>query len=81
MFELLCARSEQGIAFDDAHNSIKAIFVLAGSRDTRTLHLKTLAAIAQVAMDESFESEWLGARKPERLREVLLLGKRRRTGR
>ena len=80
-FTLVCARSREGIAFDDRHQSIRAVFVLAGSRDCRTLHLKTLAALAQIAMNHDFETEWISARKPERLREVLLLAERRRTGR
>jgi len=78
-FQLVCARSSTGVDFGADHPSIKAIFVLAGTRDNRSLHLRTLAALAQIAMDPAFESEWLAARKPERLREVLLLSDRRRT--
>jgi amino acid transporter/mannitol/fructose-specific phosphotransferase system IIA component (Ntr-type) len=79
-FHLVCARSPEGIAFTGDRAGIRAIFVLAGSRDRRTLHLKTLAALAQAAMNQDFETEWMRARKPEQLREVLLLAERRRTG-
>jgi mannitol/fructose-specific phosphotransferase system IIA component (Ntr-type) len=79
-FSLLCVRSKNGVVFNERFTSVKAIFVLAGSADKRTLHLQTLAALAQIAMDSRFEKEWLNARGPEQLREVLLLGERRRIG-
>ncbi len=77
-FGLLCARTSSGVHFSDTFPEVKAVFVLAGSPEQRNLHLQTLAALAQIAMDKSFEGEWMEARKPEQLREVLLLGERRR---
>jgi mannitol/fructose-specific phosphotransferase system IIA component (Ntr-type) len=77
-FSLLCVRARDGVEFNDRFSSVKAIFILAGSADKRTLHLQTLAALAQIAMDPRFEKEWLEARGPEQLRDVLLLGERRR---
>jgi len=78
LFTLLCVRAPDGVRFSETSPSVKAVFVLAGSSDRRTLHLQTLAALAQIAMDRSFETEWMAARKAEQLREVLLLGERRR---
>jgi APA family basic amino acid/polyamine antiporter len=78
LFTLVCARLPSGVRFSETFSNVKAVFVLAGSSDRRTLHLQTLAALAQIAMDRSFETEWLAARKAEQLREVLLLGERRR---
>ena len=77
-FGLLCARTPSGIHFSDAFPQVRAVFVLAGSPEQRTLHLQTLAALAQIAMDPIFEAAWMEARKAEQLREVLLLGERRR---
>lgn len=77
-FALACVRVTSGVRFSDDSPAVKAVFVLAGSADQRTLHLRTLAAVAQIATDDRFETEWLGARKPEQLREVLLLSARRR---
>lgn len=77
-FGLLCARTPSGIHFSDAFPQVRAVFVLAGSPEQRNLHLQTLAALAQIAMDPSFEAAWMEARKAEQLREVLLLGERRR---
>jgi mannitol/fructose-specific phosphotransferase system IIA component (Ntr-type) len=79
-FSLLCVRTASGVNFSENCPEVKAVFVLAGSSDRRTLHLRTLAALAQIAMDKTFETEWLAARKTEQLREVLLLGERRRLG-
>jgi mannitol/fructose-specific phosphotransferase system IIA component (Ntr-type) len=78
LFTLLCARTAGGVRFSDDAPGVNAVFVLAGSSDRRTLHLQTLAALAQIAMDRSFDTEWLAARRAEQLREVLLLGERRR---
>ena len=80
-FMLLAVRAPKGISFTETYDRVNAIFVLAGSADKRTLHLQTLAALAQIAMDPRFEAEWTSVRKPEQLREVLLLGERRRLGR
>ena len=77
-FSLLCVRAKGGVTFNERFSSVKAVFVLAGSADKRTLHLQTLAALAQIAMDSRFEKEWIVARGAEQLREVLLLGERRR---
>lgn len=80
VFVLLGIRTPAGVRFNEPYTSIKSVFVLAGSKDMRTLHLQTLAALAQIAMDPRFEKEWLSVRRPEQLREVLLLGERRRIG-
>ncbi|MBN1686352.1 MAG: amino acid permease [Spirochaetales bacterium] len=80
VFLLLAVRAPEGVRFNDTYEKVKAIFVLVGSKDKRTLHLQTLAALAQIAMDRRFEPEWLSVRRPEQLREVLLLGERRRIG-
>ena len=80
VFMILGIRTAAGVRFNDKYTDVKAVFVLAGSKDSRTLHLQTLAALAQITMDPRFEREWLSVRKAEQLREVLLLGERRRIG-
>jgi len=40
--------------------------------------LRALAAIAQIAMDPQFEKKWMSAKNEETLRDIVLLGKRRR---
>ena len=77
-FKLFLLKSEEGIDFGNNYDEVKAIFVLAGSRDQRHRHLKTLAAIAQLVQHRKFETLWQKARTKEQLRDVLLLGQRKR---
>ncbi len=77
-FELLLARSRQGIEFSCVEEPVHALFVLVGSRDERNFHLRALAAIAQIAMAPDFEKRWMAARSEEALRDVVIMGKRRR---
>jgi basic amino acid/polyamine antiporter, APA family len=77
-FKLFLLKSEKGVDFGTTYDEVKAIFVLAGSRDQRHRHLKTLAAIAQLVQHRKFETVWQKARTEEQLRDVLLLGQRKR---
>lgn len=77
-FKLFLLKSEEGIDFGNNYDEVKAIFVLAGSLDQRHRHLKTLAAIAQLVQHRKFETLWQKARTEEQLRDVLLLGQRKR---
>lgn len=77
-FKLFLLKSEEGIDFGNNYDEVKAIFVLAGSRDQRHRHLKTLAAIAQLVQHRKFDTTWQKARTKEQLRDVLLLGQRKR---
>ncbi len=77
-FKLFLLKAEKGVDFGSAYDEVKAIFVLAGSRDQRYRHLKTLAAIAQLVQHRKFDITWQRARTEEQLRDVLLLGQRKR---
>jgi APA family basic amino acid/polyamine antiporter len=77
-FEILLARSKEGIKFSDSATSVHAIFVLLGTRDERNFHLYSLSAIAQVAGDPEFMDRWMKARDKQGLRDVVILGKRLR---
>jgi APA family basic amino acid/polyamine antiporter len=77
-FELLMARCEPGVDFAEDQPPVYAVFVLAGSRDERTFHLRALAAIAQIVQDTTFDTNWLRARSLDDLRDIVLLAKRRR---
>jgi mannitol/fructose-specific phosphotransferase system IIA component (Ntr-type) len=78
VFDILIARSRQGIAFSPSAPQVHAIFVLMGSMDERNFHLRALAAIAQIVQDPRFEKRWMSARSKESLRDIVLLGKRLR---
>ena len=77
IFKVLLIRAKTGIVFPDdklAH----IIFVLAGSYDERNLHLKVLAAIAQITQNPEFDKRWFESRNKDELKNVVLLAERRR---
>ncbi len=78
VFKIALIRAPQGIRFNDAHNSIKAVFVLIGSMDMRNLHLRALAAIAQTIQHSDFEEEWMNSKNGGEIRDLFFLSKRRR---
>ena len=80
-FEILIARIRAGAEFAGSPDGVRAVFVLAGTRDERNFHLRALAGIAQIVYDPHFERRWLAARDKQALRDLILLGKRRRTDR
>jgi amino acid transporter/mannitol/fructose-specific phosphotransferase system IIA component (Ntr-type) len=77
-FSLLLARCRAGLAFSERSPSVHAVFILAGTKDQRNFHLRSLAAIAQIVREPDFDKRWLAARGSDGLRDILLLGKRRR---
>ncbi len=77
-FDILIVRCRHGVYFSENASSVKTIFVLIGSRDERNFHLRSLAAIAQIVQDINFDKKWMSAKNKEALRDIVLLGKRRR---
>lgn len=77
-FDLLIARNREGIRFSESKESIKAIFVLMGTKDERNFHLQSLSAIAQIVQNSTFEKRWMSAKNSEALRDIVLLGDRSR---
>jgi mannitol/fructose-specific phosphotransferase system IIA component (Ntr-type) len=71
-------RCREGVRFSKEREHVKAVFILIGTRGERHLHLQTLAAIAQIMQDESFEERWAKAKGGTGLRDVLLLSARKR---
>lgn len=77
-FDILIARCEGGIRFSQIEPAVTAAFVILGTPDQRNFHLQALAAIAQIVQDPGFEKKWMAARNKEALRDLVLLGKRKR---
>ena len=77
-FDILLARSRQGFVFPPDRRGVHAVFVLVGSRDERNFHLQALSAIAQIVQEPGFDKRWLAARGEQGLRDLVLLGERRR---
>lgn len=80
VFDVVLVRSTEGIRFPDVSDPVHVMFVLVGSRDERNYHLRALMAIAQIAQQEDFRSQWMQARDTEGLRNVILLSARKRDG-
>ena len=79
LFSLVLVRARHGVAFPPDGERVHAVFVLAGSKDERNFHLRALSAICQVAQDPGFAHKWEAARDVESMRDVVLLGERRRS--
>ncbi|PID29806.1 MAG: hypothetical protein CSB55_01075 [Candidatus Cloacimonadota bacterium] len=77
-FGILPVRCKEGIKFSEEHDNIKAVFVIAGTKEERPFHLKTLAAIAQIVQNPHFRERWERAKTKENLRDTVLLAKRKR---
>jgi len=79
-FDILLVRCREGIVFSESVPKVHAVFMLVGTRDERNFHLRSLSAIAQIVRDPHFEKKWLAAKNKEALRDIVLLGERRRHG-
>ena len=79
-FDILLARCKQGIKFQESGPPVHVVFVLLGTRDERSFHLKSLMWIAQIANDPDFRERWTNARDQEELRNIILLAARERDG-
>ncbi len=78
VFDILLARSKQGFVFAHDKSDVHAVFVLVGSKDERNFHLQALSAIAQVVQEPNFDKQWQAARRDQGLRDIVLLGQRKR---
>ncbi|MFZ9032345.1 MAG: amino acid permease [Anaerohalosphaeraceae bacterium] len=78
VFRILIARCKEGVRFSDRNQAVKAIFVIVGTKDQRTLHLKSLAAIAQIVQSAHFEQYWQQVRTTDQLQDILFLSERKR---
>ncbi len=75
LFKIELVRSREGISFEN-DVSVKAFFVIVGSKDMRNMHLKALAAIAHMVQHPEFETRWTRAKNEEQLKDILLLSDR-----
>ncbi|GEM_PF-484213 len=76
--DILLARCQEGIKFSDNGPAVKIAFVMAGTRDERNFHLRALASIAQIMQNPGFEEQWLAAKNPQALKELVLLSHRQK---
>jgi amino acid transporter/mannitol/fructose-specific phosphotransferase system IIA component (Ntr-type) len=79
-FDIVVARSKEGIAFHEGFPPVHIVFALAGSKGERNFHLQALMAIAQIVQNPDFSSHWFKAGSIEDLRNLILLAQRVRKG-
>ncbi len=77
-FHVALVRCRKGIDWGKGYPSIKAVFIIYGTKDQRSLHLKALAAIAHIVQKRSFERRWTQVKHLDQLRDILLLSERKR---
>jgi len=77
-FELVIVKDASGIRFNTKADHVQAVFFLFSTLDHRNLHLKALAAIAQIIQSPSFEKRWKNADTPDKIKDILLLSRRKR---
>ena len=77
-FDILIARSKQGIEYDPRLPPVHMIFVLVGSSDERAFYIRALLAVADITRDQEFDEQWLRAENEEQIRDLILMGERNR---
>ena len=77
-FHIIPVRCKQGIQFPDVEEPVRTMFVLVGTLDERSYHLRALMAIANLVQESGFNERWMKARNVEELRDVILLSNRKR---
>ena len=77
-FTIVIARCNQGVCFTENHEHIKTVVAIASSKNMRNIHLKTITALAQITSNSEFESEWATASTTKNLKDIFLLGERKR---
>lgn len=75
---ILLARCKEGIVFSKSKSKVKMVFVFVGTEDERNFLFCSIASIAQIVNEPDFEDNWLQAKDEHALRDIILLGKRKR---
>ena len=75
--KIILVRAKDGIIFSD-DQLVHIAFVLVGSTGQRILHLKILAAIAQVTQDPDFRKNWKKAKSKGELKNLILLAEKKK---
>jgi basic amino acid/polyamine antiporter, APA family len=77
-FDIIPVRCKEGIRFSVNDELVHTMFVLIGTLDERSYHLRALMAIANLVQESDFNKRWMSARNIEELRDVILLSNRKR---
>jgi len=77
-FDIFMVRCKEGIIFKTGEPKIIAAFFLVSSRDQRNLMLRAHTYISQIIAEPDFERRWMEAKDEKALKDIILLGKRKR---
>ncbi len=77
-FGIIPVRCKKGIRFTDSKELVHTMFVLIGTLDERSYHIRALMAIANLVQESEFDKLWMSARNTDELRDVILLSNRKR---
>jgi basic amino acid/polyamine antiporter, APA family len=77
-FELMMVRCREGMPLEKDSTKVHIMFFLVTTRDERDFYVRAFSLIAQIIHNSSFKQQWLDARNPQQLRDLVVLGTRRR---
>jgi len=78
VFDIALARSQEGFVLGSEVPPVRSVFVLVGSKDELNFHWQALSAVAQIVQEPDFGKRWLVAHSGQGLRDLVLLGERKR---
>ncbi|MFW6357468.1 MAG: amino acid permease, partial [bacterium] len=78
VLEMALVRCGQGIVLKDDGQEFHTVFFLVTTRDERDCYLRSVVSIAQLIQDPSLEEQLLTAQDEQQIRDLILLGTRRR---
>jgi F-type H+-transporting ATPase subunit alpha len=72
LFAIMAVRCRKGVRMSVKAPNVRIFFFLGGSMDSRTIHLLSLATIAQIVNNADFVQRWDNAKNSEELRSIIL---------
>jgi basic amino acid/polyamine antiporter, APA family len=77
-FDIIITRCRDGMLFPDSKSRVIAAFFIIVTRDKRNMMLRAHTYISQIITEKDFEKRWLEARDKKALKDIILLGERKR---
>jgi amino acid transporter/mannitol/fructose-specific phosphotransferase system IIA component (Ntr-type) len=78
LFEILIARCRNCVLWEGEETGMHTFFLIITTKDERNFYLRAITAIAQLIHNPNFEKRWLEAKTVEGLKDIILLGDRKR---
>lgn len=75
---LTIVRCKEGVKFTEEESHVKAVFLLGGTKEQRTLHLKAIASIATLVEKKNFPEIWENTKSTSELKNLMIMSGRKR---